>query len=71
MAEITMLSQDEHETVTKNRTSTNSDSELQNPLELVKNQFWVSNRSIIMSKIRVRPKLRFWAQMSYKQTQEI
>ena len=31
-----MLGQDEHETDTKNRTSTNSTSELTNPLEMVK-----------------------------------
>ena len=34
--EITMLGQDEHETDMKNRTSTNSTSELTNPLEMVK-----------------------------------
>ena len=35
-AEITMLGQDDHETDTKNRTLTNSDYELMNPLEMVK-----------------------------------
>ena len=35
-AEITMLGQDNHETDTKNRTLMNSDSELTNPLEIVK-----------------------------------
>ena len=35
-ARITMLGQDEQETYTKNRTSTNSASELTNPLEMVK-----------------------------------
>ena len=34
--EITMLGQDEHETDTKNRTSTNSAYKLMNPLEMVK-----------------------------------
>ena len=34
--EISMLGQGEHETDTKNRTSTNSASELSNPLEMVK-----------------------------------
>ena len=34
--EITMLGQDEHETDTNNRTSTNSASELTNRLEMVK-----------------------------------
>ena len=33
-----MLGQDEHETDTKNRTLTNSDSELTNPLEMEKTQ---------------------------------
>ena len=68
---ITMLGQDGHETDTKNRTSTNSDSELTNPLEMVKNKFRDLNRSISMSEQEVRPKLRFWAQMSCKQTQKI
>ena len=36
--EMTMLGEDEHETDTKNRTSTNSASELTNPSEMVKNQ---------------------------------
>ena len=35
--EITMWGLDEHETDTKNRLSANSDSELMNPLEMVKN----------------------------------
>ena len=34
--EITMLGQDEHETDTKNQTSTNLASELTDPLEMVK-----------------------------------
>ena len=34
-----MLGQDEHETDTKNRTSTNAACQLMNPLEMVKNQF--------------------------------
>ena len=38
-AEITMLGQAEHETDTKNRTSTNSASQLTNPLEMVNNTF--------------------------------
>ena len=37
--EITMLGQDEHETDTKNRTSSNSASELTNPLKMVKYHF--------------------------------
>ena len=35
-AEIMMLGQDEHETDTKNKTLTKSDSELTNPIEMVK-----------------------------------
>ena len=64
--EITMLGQDEHETETKNWTSTNSDSELTNPLEMVKNQFKLFNLSILISELGVRLKLPFWAQMSSK-----
>ena len=66
-----MLGQDEHETNTKNLTSTNSASELMNPLEMVKNQFRLLNRLILMSELEVRPKLRFWARMSSKQIQKI
>ena len=36
---ITMLGQDEHETVTENQTSTNSVSDLTNPLEMVKKTY--------------------------------
>ena len=63
-----MLAQDEHGTDTKNRTSTNSASELTKPFEMVKNQFKLLNLSILMSELGVRPKLRFWEQMSCKQT---
>ena len=66
-----MLGQDEHETDTKNQTSTNSTSELTKPLELIKNHVSFLNRSILMSEQGVTPKLRFWAQMSCKQTQKI
>ena len=59
--EITMLGQDEHQTVTKNRTSRNSASELTNPLEMVKNQLRLLKRLILRSELGVRPKLRFWA----------
>ena len=69
--EITMLGQDEHETEAKNWTSTNSDSELTNPLEMVKNQLKLFNLSILISELGVRLKLPFWAQMSSKQTQKI
>ena len=53
-----MLAQDKQETDAKNRTSTNLASELTNPLEMVKNQFWLLNRSILMSELVVCPKLR-------------
>ena len=58
-AQITILSLDEHETDAKNRTSRNSNYELTNPLEMVKKQFRLLNRSILMSELGVRPKLRF------------
>ena len=54
-----MLGQDEHETDTKNWTSTNSAYELRNPLEMVKNHFRLLNRSILRSELGVRPKLQF------------
>ena len=117
-----MLGQDEHETDTKNRTLTNSASELTKPLEMVKKHsrllnrsilrselvpnydfwhrwvvnrhkksdckefcFWAHeplrngkkehvrlwNRSIMISELGVRPKLRCWANMSMKQTRKI
>ena len=47
--EITMLGQDEHETDTKNRTSTNSDSAITNPLQMVIKHIRIWNRSILMS----------------------
>ena len=51
LAQITILGLDEHETDAKNRTLTNSASELTNPLEIVKktisgfwiDQFWFSS----------------------------
>ena len=65
-----MLGQGEHETDTKNRTSTNSVYEFTNCLEMVKTQLRLLNRLILMSEQGVRPKLRFFAQMSTKQTQK-
>ena len=50
---------DEQETDAKNRTLTNSTSKLMNPLEMVKKQFRLLNRSILMSELEFRPKLRF------------
>ena len=41
------------------------------PLEMVKKLFKLLNHSILISELGVRPKLRFWAQMSSKQTQKI
>ena len=66
-----ILGTDVHETDTKNRTSTNSTSDLTNHLEMVENQFKLLNRTILMSELGVSAKLRFWAQMSMKQTQKI
>ena len=60
-AQITILVLDEHETDEKNWTSRNSASELTNPLEMVKKHVMLWNRSILMSKLGVRPKLRFQA----------
>ena len=66
-----MLRQDEQETDTKNRTSANSASELTKPLEMVKKQFKLWNRLIMMSELGVKPKLRFPAKMSKKRTRKI
>ena len=57
--EITILGQNEHETDTKNRSSTNSAYELTNPLKMVKNQFRLLNSSILMSELRFRPTYYF------------
>ena len=70
-AQITSLGQDEHETDAKNRTLTNSDSELMNPFRMVKKYFSLLNRSVLMSDLGFKPKLRFWGKMSTKQTQKI
>ena len=51
-AEITMLGQDDHEKDTKNRTLTNSDSELTKPLEMVKKT--IQAIESLNSDIRVR-----------------
>ena len=66
-----MLGQDEHQTDTKNRTSTNSAFYLTHPLEMVKKQFRLSNRSILIFELGVNPKLRFWDKMSKKRTRKI
>ena len=49
----------------------NSASELTNPLEMGKKHVRLWNRSILMSDIGVRSKLRRWAKMSMKQTRKI
>ena len=64
---MTMLGQDEHETDTKNRLSTNSASELTNPLKMVKKQYRFLNCSILMSEVSSKLST-IWAQMSSKQT---
>ena len=66
-----ILGLDEHETDVKNRTSRNSASELMNPLEMVKKHDRLWNRSIMMSELGARPKLRFWAKTRKKRTQKI
>ena len=71
LAQITIFGQEEHETDAKNRTSRNSASKLTNPIEFVKKHFRLLNRSILMFELGVRPKLRFWAKMSMKQTRKI
>ena len=58
-AQITILGQEKHETVTENRISTNSASDLTNPFEMVKKTCRLWNCSILMSELEVRPKLRF------------
>ena len=71
-SQITILVPVEQETDAKNRTSTNLAYELTNPLEIVKKKhgsLW--NHSILMFELSFRPKLRFWAKMSRKQTQKI
>ena len=59
---MTILGQDEEETDGNNWTLRNSASELTNPLENgKKKKFRLLNRSILMSELGVRPKLRIWA----------
>ena len=70
-AQITIFVLDEHETDAKNRTLTNSASELTNPLDMVKKHASLWNRLIMMFELGFRPKFRFWDKMSTKQTQKI
>ena len=53
---MTMLGQDEHETDTKNRTSTNSASELTNPLKMVKKV--IQAFELLNSDVRARNQLK-------------
>ena len=53
---MTMLGQDEHETDTKNRTSTNSVSELTNPLKMVKKT--IQAFELLNSDVRARSKVK-------------
>ena len=64
------MGQDEHETDAKNPPLTTSASELTNPLEMVKKHLRLLNRSVLMSELGFRPKLRFWPKMSTKHTQK-
>ena len=57
-AKITILDLVEHETNAKNRTSRNLDSELTDPLEMVKKHVRLRHRSILKSELGVSPKLR-------------
>ena len=59
-AQITILNLDEHDTYAKDRISRNSAYELTKPLEMVKKHVRLLNRSILISELGVRPKLRFW-----------
>ena len=66
-----MLDQDEHETDTKNRHSTNSSSEITNPLEMVKKTCQTLELLNPDVRDRIRPKLRCWAHMSYNNTKNM
>ena len=70
-AQITILVPDEHEKDAKNWTLTNSDSELTNPLEMVKKHASLWNSSFLMFELGFTPKLRFCFQMNMKQTRKI
>ena len=41
------------------------------PYKCLKKHFRLLNRSILMSELGVRPKLRFWAKLGMKQTRKI
>ena len=63
MTQITILGLKEGDTDAKNWAARNYAYELTNTLEMVKEQFRLLNRSILMSELGVRAKLRFWAWM--------
>ena len=69
-SQITIFVLDEHETDAKNRTLTNSGSELMNPLDMVKKHDSLWNHLIMIFELGFSPKLRFWFQMSMKQTRK-
>ena len=52
-----ILGHDEHGIDAKKQTLTNSAYELMNPIEIVKKQFRLLNRSILMSELGFSPKL--------------
>ena len=60
MSEL-ILGKDEYETYAKNRTLTNSASELMNSIEMVKKTFHAVESISSDARARIRPKLRFWA----------
>ena len=56
---MTILGQNKQETDGKNWTLSNSTSELTNPLEVVKKQFRLLNRSILLSDLGLGPNYDF------------
>ena len=52
-------------------TARNSAYELTNPLEMVKKNFRLLNRSILRSELGVSPKLQFYAKLRRTQTRKI
>ena len=56
---MTILGQDDEETDVKNWTSRNSASEQRTPYKMVKKQFRLLNRSILMSELGVSPNYKF------------
>ena len=72
LSQITILGQDEKETDAKKTEFKEFSFWAHEPLRNGKKKHVsLLNRSILMSELGVRPKLRFWAKMSGKQTQKI